>query len=441
MADSEVLFTNVKIIDGSGAAPYNGEVLVRGKRISRVARSARSFAGGGGTVIDGAGATLMPGMVEAHTHFAWNNAVRACRHSEDAGRGAHAVDRARREGVSRPRLDIVRRRSDREAAARCRRAQRDQLGIDSGSALSGSEPGDHRARRARRRNTAASAVPRIQLRGQRQRAGRHATRVPDVPAVRRRLDQAQSVGRQPGAARERKDDVDDRRRSEGRRRRSDAARQAGRRACAQRGLGQAGGAARLRSDLSRELHRQRSARSARSEQAQDLRRTRAVGDLQAAAGRHAVRNHAREGARDGLRRRARRGDRVDESDAQARHSRAARRRLRIRMGAARHERHRPAVLRQALRHDADGSVALRDALRRTDHADGQRARRSEGRLSRRSAAGRRRSARGSFDPARQDALARDHEGRRVSQGARRFAASRSIALAVRSRAASSPAAA
>ncbi|MBC8119282.1 MAG: amidohydrolase family protein [Burkholderiaceae bacterium] len=74
MADSEVLFTNVRIIDGTGAAPYPGEVLVRGRRISRVARNARSFASGGGTVIDGAGATLMPGMVEAHTHFAWNNA-------------------------------------------------------------------------------------------------------------------------------------------------------------------------------------------------------------------------------------------------------------------------------------------------------------------------------------------------------------------------------
>ena len=71
---SDTLFTNVKIIDGSGAAPYAGEVLVEGKRIRRVARSARSYSTNGATVIDGAGATLMPGMVEAHTHFAWNNA-------------------------------------------------------------------------------------------------------------------------------------------------------------------------------------------------------------------------------------------------------------------------------------------------------------------------------------------------------------------------------
>ena len=71
---TDTLFTNVKIIDGSGAAPYAGEVLVQGKRIGRVARSARSYSTNGATVIDGAGATLMPGMVEAHTHFAWNNA-------------------------------------------------------------------------------------------------------------------------------------------------------------------------------------------------------------------------------------------------------------------------------------------------------------------------------------------------------------------------------
>ncbi|MET0508817.1 MAG: amidohydrolase family protein [Burkholderiaceae bacterium] len=70
------LFTNVRIIDGSGAAPYAGDVLVEGNRISRVGRVApgRSLAVAGAVVIDGAGATLMPGMTEAHTHFSWNNA-------------------------------------------------------------------------------------------------------------------------------------------------------------------------------------------------------------------------------------------------------------------------------------------------------------------------------------------------------------------------------
>ena len=71
---ANVLFTNVRIIDGSGAQPYIGEVLVQGKRISRVAKGTRTLPISGVTVIDGAGATLMPGMCEAHTHFSWNNA-------------------------------------------------------------------------------------------------------------------------------------------------------------------------------------------------------------------------------------------------------------------------------------------------------------------------------------------------------------------------------
>ena len=70
---ANVLFTNVRIIDGSGAQPYAGEVFVQGNRILRVARGARALPVAGVTVIDGAGATLMPGMCEAHTHFGWTN--------------------------------------------------------------------------------------------------------------------------------------------------------------------------------------------------------------------------------------------------------------------------------------------------------------------------------------------------------------------------------
>jgi imidazolonepropionase-like amidohydrolase len=72
---ANVHFTNVRIIDGSGTNPYPGEVLVQGNRIARVARTGRLPPVAGVTVIDGAGATLMPGMTEAHTHFAWNNAL------------------------------------------------------------------------------------------------------------------------------------------------------------------------------------------------------------------------------------------------------------------------------------------------------------------------------------------------------------------------------
>ena len=70
---ANVLFTNVRILDGSGAPAYAGEVLVQGNRIARVARGSRALPTVGVTSVDGAGATVMPGMVEAHTHFSWND--------------------------------------------------------------------------------------------------------------------------------------------------------------------------------------------------------------------------------------------------------------------------------------------------------------------------------------------------------------------------------
>src|SRR5688572_18611118 len=68
-----ILFTNVRILDGSGQLPYSGSVLVQGNRIAALGRT--TVPTNGATVIDGAGATLMPGMCEAHTHFSWNDAA------------------------------------------------------------------------------------------------------------------------------------------------------------------------------------------------------------------------------------------------------------------------------------------------------------------------------------------------------------------------------
>ena len=71
----DTLFTNVRILDGSGQNSYPGSVLVQGKRIARVGRTNAPITPGGAMVIDAAGATLMPGMCEAHTHFSWNNSA------------------------------------------------------------------------------------------------------------------------------------------------------------------------------------------------------------------------------------------------------------------------------------------------------------------------------------------------------------------------------
>ena len=71
------LFTNVKIFDGTGAPMFAGEALVENNLIRTVAR------GNGGItressydVIDGKGMTLMPGLVEAHSHVTYSNMVK-----------------------------------------------------------------------------------------------------------------------------------------------------------------------------------------------------------------------------------------------------------------------------------------------------------------------------------------------------------------------------
>ena len=68
------LFTNILIFDGSGAASFAGEALVEGNRIKAVAKSPQRLERGGAEIVDGGGATLMPGLVEAHAHLSWPSA-------------------------------------------------------------------------------------------------------------------------------------------------------------------------------------------------------------------------------------------------------------------------------------------------------------------------------------------------------------------------------
>ncbi|MFM7380439.1 MAG: amidohydrolase family protein, partial [Bacteroidota bacterium] len=71
---TDILITNARIFDATGADPFNGEVLIDGNRITQVRRgSSGAIPSSAGQVIDAAGAFLMPGMTEAHTHFSWND--------------------------------------------------------------------------------------------------------------------------------------------------------------------------------------------------------------------------------------------------------------------------------------------------------------------------------------------------------------------------------
>ena len=65
------LFTNVRVLDSTGEQPFAGEVLVNGNRISKIARTPGALPRDGARIMDGAGATLMSGLCDAHTHFSW----------------------------------------------------------------------------------------------------------------------------------------------------------------------------------------------------------------------------------------------------------------------------------------------------------------------------------------------------------------------------------
>ncbi len=192
---ASILFTNVRIFDGSGAQPYTGEVLVQGNRILRVgARRAHARRRPGVQTIDAAGATLMPGMIEAHTHFSWNDqpsltAIQRMPPEEHVLWCAHIAKRYLDMGftscvgaaAAKPRLDVVIRNAIEAGPIPGPRylAASQEITVAGGLA---DETLPH------------LPLPRVQLRRRGQRPRGDAQLRAHVPQVRRRHGQAQPVG-------------------------------------------------------------------------------------------------------------------------------------------------------------------------------------------------------------------------------------------------------
>ena len=71
---SGVVIRGAKVVDGTGAAAFLGDVGVRDGKIDFIARSDDGIAASGSDgadreVVDGTGLILTPGFVDPHTHY------------------------------------------------------------------------------------------------------------------------------------------------------------------------------------------------------------------------------------------------------------------------------------------------------------------------------------------------------------------------------------
>src|SRR5262249_46574173 len=61
----DLVVRDALVVDGTGAAPFRGDVLVEGRRVAAVGAIAGAGAGG---VIEAAGRVVCPGFVDPHSH-------------------------------------------------------------------------------------------------------------------------------------------------------------------------------------------------------------------------------------------------------------------------------------------------------------------------------------------------------------------------------------
>ena len=114
---ARTVFTNISIYDGTGKRPYRGEVSIQGNRIEKVARNGQKLSRRGAAVVDGDGATLMPGLVNAHCHMSYTgpesmSEIPPEEHTLITMHNArtiidHGVTAAVGAGAAKTRLDIV----------------------------------------------------------------------------------------------------------------------------------------------------------------------------------------------------------------------------------------------------------------------------------------------------------------------------------------------
>ena len=75
MSENRILFVNGQVFDGTGAPTVPADLVVRGDRIDSVRVGGGTAIEAGDQVVDCAGATVMPGMVESHSHLTFPSAV------------------------------------------------------------------------------------------------------------------------------------------------------------------------------------------------------------------------------------------------------------------------------------------------------------------------------------------------------------------------------
>jgi imidazolonepropionase-like amidohydrolase len=74
---THLLFTNVSVLDCTGAEPFAGQVLLEGESIKDVWHAQQAPTIDDAQRIDGHGATLMPGLIEPHAHLTFTDCAQS----------------------------------------------------------------------------------------------------------------------------------------------------------------------------------------------------------------------------------------------------------------------------------------------------------------------------------------------------------------------------